>query len=186
MRLVGSTHRERFLSQVCISTAGDAQETFRNKRNLSNGAGTVASFSAAMSQIESGARHLLASPTAYDLFQTLVGARRARLRWIRDYLKPFPGSRILDIGCGTAEVLALLPEGVDYTGFDSSPAYIDAARRRYGDRGSFTCERVSVIGAQGAQAEASPRDLTLPWPLAFCIILVMRKGATLLEMRGWR
>lgn len=101
-----------------------------------------------MSQINSGIRRLLAFPAAYDLFQDLVGARALRQRWIRDCLKPFPGARILDIGCGTAEILPLLPEDVRYTGFDMSPAYIGAAKKRYGGRGNFTCESVVVFGQE--------------------------------------
>jgi SAM-dependent methyltransferase len=46
------------------------------------------------------------------------------------------GDRILDIGCGTADILAHLPE-VDYLGFDSSDRYVEAARERFGDRGHF-------------------------------------------------
>lgn len=103
-----------------------------------------------MSQINSGIRRLLALPAAYDLFQDLVGARSLRLRWIRDCLKPFPGARILDIGCGTAEILPLLPEDVHYTGFDMSPAYIEAAKKRYGDRGTFTCETVVTFSPESA------------------------------------
>jgi len=98
-----------------------------------------------MSQINSGIRRLLALPAVYDLFQDLVGARALRQRWIRDCLKPFPGARILDIGCGTAEILPLLPEDVSYTGFDMSPAYIEAAKKRYGGRGTFTCETVEAF-----------------------------------------
>ncbi|MDB5049474.1 MAG: Methyltransferase protein [Fibrobacteres bacterium] len=108
-----------------------------------------------MSQIDTGIRRLLASPAVYDFFQDLVGARRARLRWIRECLKPFAGARILDIGCGTAELLKLLPSDIEYTGFDMSPAYIEAARRRYGDRGRFTCERAGVFEASAADGPAS-------------------------------
>lgn len=110
-----------------------------------------------MSQIESGVRRLLAHPAVYDFFQDLVGVRSVRLRWIRDCLKPFEGARILDIGCGTAELLGLLPSHIDYTGFDMSPAYLEAARRRYGSRGRFVCGDVEAFGGgklgDGNQAE---------------------------------
>jgi SAM-dependent methyltransferase len=110
-----------------------------------------------MSQVDSGIRRLLALPAAYNLFQNLVGAPGARRRWIRECLKPFPGARILDIGCGTAELLDLLPLDVDYTGFDMSPAYIEAARRRYGSRGRFTCGTVEALGEYG-KGQAAGRD----------------------------
>ena len=48
-----------------------------------------------------------------------------------------PGDRILDIGCGPADVLAELPDGIDYVGFDQSEHYIDSARQRHGARGQF-------------------------------------------------
>jgi SAM-dependent methyltransferase len=114
-----------------------------------------------MSQINTGIRRLLALPAAYDLFQDLVGARALRLRWIRDCLKPFPGARILDIGCGTAEILPLLPEDVRYTGFDMSPAYIEAAKKRYGGRGTFTCETVVAFAPEvkdGSRASATSAE----------------------------
>lgn len=102
-----------------------------------------------MGQITSGARRVLSIPLLYDLFQDLVGASGIRIRWIRDFLQPFPGARVLDIGCGTAEILRHLPGDLDYTGFDMSPAYIEAARRRHGGRGRFTCAPVEAFRDHG-------------------------------------
>ena len=99
-----------------------------------------------MSQIDSGIRGLFALPAVYDFFQNLVGVSGVRRRWIRDVLKPFPGIRILDIGCGTAELLRFLPEDIRYTGYDMSAEYIAAARKRFGDRGRFLCEPVRNAG----------------------------------------
>src|SRR5262249_8543429 len=59
-----------------------------------------------------------------------------------DYLRPSSGCRLLDIGCGTASLLDDLPADVDYVGFDVNPAYIEAARRRYHERGSFFCAAI--------------------------------------------
>jgi SAM-dependent methyltransferase len=44
--------------------------------------------------------------------------------------------RVLDIGCGPAEILAYLPD-VDYRGFDISETYVARARKRFGSRGQF-------------------------------------------------
>ena len=52
------------------------------------------------------------------------------------------GKRVLDIGCGPADLLSYLPE-VDYVGIDLSPQYIQAARARYGNRATFLCENVA-------------------------------------------
>jgi SAM-dependent methyltransferase len=56
---------------------------------------------------------------------------------VRDYLRPLPTDRILDIGCGPASILASLPASVEYVGFDPSPRYIEAAQKRFGPRGTF-------------------------------------------------
>jgi SAM-dependent methyltransferase len=43
------------------------------------------------------------------------------------------------LGCGTAQILSVLPEGVDYWGYDVSAEYIAAATARFGSRGHFVC-----------------------------------------------
>ena len=49
-------------------------------------------------------------------------------------LKPQPGQRILDIGCGTGISLEpLLEKGLNLTGLDPSPYMLDIAGRRLGD-----------------------------------------------------
>ncbi len=95
-----------------------------------------------MSQKSSGLYRLLEIPTVYEWFQKTLGARAARTRFVTQYLRPWPGARLLDIGCGTGALLDDLPDGIEYTGFDLNEAYIDAACRRYGDRGHFFCARV--------------------------------------------
>jgi SAM-dependent methyltransferase len=67
----------------------------------------------------------------------MVGADSLRATIARDYLLVGTHRRILDIGCGTAEILRFLPDDVEYVGFDPSPAYIDSAKARFGRRGTF-------------------------------------------------
>ncbi len=95
-----------------------------------------------MAQITNGIRALLSHPRVYDWFQDLVGASNGRRKFVTNYVKPLPGMRVLDIGCGTAAILDFLPN-VDYHGFDASEEYILQARARYGDRGSFVCSLVT-------------------------------------------
>jgi SAM-dependent methyltransferase len=59
-------------------------------------------------------------------------------RYVRDYVRPRAGDRILDIGCGPAVLLQYMQD-VDYLGFDPNPDYIRDARRSFGDRGRFEC-----------------------------------------------
>ena len=94
-----------------------------------------------MSQITSGVRAILSSPHVYELFQSLMGAKKGRETFARDYIKAEPDMKVLDIGCGTAAILEHLP-AVNYWGFDGSQAYIDMAKKKYGARGKFFCRQV--------------------------------------------
>jgi len=97
-----------------------------------------------MSQITSGILSVFSNPLIYDGFQNLMGASEIRKELVRDYIKPSPGMRILDIGCGTAEIISYLPQGVGYWGYDISPRYIDSAKERFGARGNFHCGMFDV------------------------------------------
>lgn len=95
-----------------------------------------------MAEIRSGVRHLLAIPALYDGFQAAVGAYAWHRRVLQQYVMPGlrHGARVLDIGCGTAEVLRNLPEHVYYDGFDRNAAYISRARHRFSSRHArFEC-----------------------------------------------
>ena len=49
---------------------------------------------------------------------------------VDEYVKPIPGCRVLDVGCGNADLATLLPAGVTYLGLDNNPKYIESARQR--------------------------------------------------------
>ncbi len=81
-------------------------------------------------------RDVLGIPKVYSAFARFVGGD-ARGAYVRDYVRPAPGAKVLDIGCGTADILTWLPAGIEYTGFDSSAPYIAEAQARFGSRGHF-------------------------------------------------
>ena len=110
-----------------------------------------------MAQITTGLRALLSNAGAYNLFQNLVGARRYRKKITSEYILPRNPVRLLDIGCGTAEILHELPESIDYTGFDASETYIAQARTTFGARGHFFAELVSEANLK----EMPPFDIVL-------------------------
>ena len=103
---------------------------------------------------------LLSHPLAYLLFQRLVGAESFRKRVVENYVHPKQGDRILDIGCGTADILTHLPT-VDYVGFDANPQYIHYAQKKFAGRGRFSCEDVS----QEHWTESKTFDIVLAFGL---------------------
>lgn len=87
----------------------------------------------------------LAQPWAYRFFQYVIFKKSAQVRFVNEYVKPFPGCRILDIGCGPANIIAYLPASIgEYVGLDMSPSYIESARKRWTSRTNcrFSCHTV--------------------------------------------
>lgn len=113
---------------------------------------------ASMAHRSAGIHKLLSWPRVYERFQMLIGARTARARFVREFLRPAPGARILDVGCGAGTLLDTLPAGVDYVGFDINPRCIDYAKRRYGGRGRFFCARA---GDEAMDVEEREFDLVV-------------------------
>ncbi len=90
-----------------------------------------------MAQVTTGIRAILSHPLVYEALQSLMGADKGRARMVRDYVRPFPGMRILDLGCGTAEILGSLPADITYVGYDMSGQYITAAQKKFASRGIY-------------------------------------------------
>jgi SAM-dependent methyltransferase len=82
---------------------------------------------------------ILAWPSAYLLYQRLVGGVRARQRCIRDQVRPSEAMNVLDIGCGPGYAIQSFVRP-NYFGFDISPTYIGYANRRFGSQGKFFCQ----------------------------------------------
>lgn len=99
-----------------------------------------------MVEIRNGLRDILARPGVYDLFQTVVGANTWRQRVIEEFLsnKIPANGLIIDIGCGTSEIVSYLPDNVRYLGIDRNPNYIISAKKKYRDRNAqFLCQELS-------------------------------------------
>jgi cyclopropane fatty-acyl-phospholipid synthase-like methyltransferase len=82
-------------------------------------------------------RRVLESPFVYSAYRALVTGQKEHRVFAEEYVRARPGHRILDVGCGPADLLSDLPEGVDYTGFDTSASYVAEAERRFGHRARF-------------------------------------------------
>lgn len=82
-------------------------------------------------------------PLIYRFFNFVIGANRYRSMYVDRHVRPFKGDKILDIGCGPGDILAHLPPDIDYVGFDMSRKYIDSAKEKFGNRGSFFCRKIT-------------------------------------------
>lgn len=80
-------------------------------------------------------RDILASPIVYTLFQRLVRGEGEAL-YVQKHVRPRQGDHVLDIGCGTGDILRHMPD-VQYVGFDMEDKLLEAARHNYGGRGKF-------------------------------------------------
>lgn len=91
-----------------------------------------------MTEITSGARRILSHPLVYCGLRDVLGLNRWLQRYVRTHVHPRNGDRVLDVGCGTGEIVRYLA-GTNYTGIDRHRPYIEFAARNFGDKGRFVC-----------------------------------------------
>ena len=102
-----------------------------------------------MSEGNVGVRSILKFSAIYDLYQWAVGVRAARDRIFDAYVLIGEKCKLLDVGCGSGELLEYLPSHVQYTGIDINPYYIETATKKYGNRGRFVCMDVNDLDELG-------------------------------------
>lgn len=100
--------------------------------------------------ITTGIRKILEYSQVYEIWQSLFGNHQAKIRYVRDFIKPEANQKVLDIGCGTGHILNYLPPNMEYTGYDLNTNYIETAKKRYGHKGKFYNNRVSDHPDQNA------------------------------------
>ena len=69
-------------------------------------------------------RRVLETPGVYAWFQKTVAKKNGRKNFLEEYLGDVKGKRILDLGCGTADVLEYIEGEKLYVGIDYNEQYI--------------------------------------------------------------
>ncbi len=85
-------------------------------------------------------RSVLSRSWAYQSFWHAVGGDERNRALLRDYIRPAPGDRVLDIGCGPGTMVPYLQDA-EYVGLDVSAEYVEKARRRF-PQARFICQSV--------------------------------------------
>jgi cyclopropane fatty-acyl-phospholipid synthase-like methyltransferase len=87
-------------------------------------------------QRQAGLYALLRRSVIYQALQSLLRTKDNRALLVRRSIRPRPGDRVVDIGCGPETMVPYLPDTI-YTGVEIERSYIDSANARYGDRATF-------------------------------------------------
>lgn len=112
-----------------------------------------------MSQRITGLYQLTQIPFVYSLFQNMLGADRSRRELVSTYIRPQPGERVLDFGCGPGTIFPYLGEVASYTGIDLNGDHIETAKAQYGDKAIFHCGSLETL----------EKDVSGPFDLAVCV-----------------
>jgi len=97
----------------------------------------------------SGFYQLVTKPAFYGRFQQFMGAETAKNRFVKEWLVPNESSDILDVGCGTANIVKYLSYR-SYLGIDHNNAHISHARAENYKHASFV---VGVLPANASLIE---------------------------------
>jgi len=104
---------------------------------------------------------ILGFARVYDLAQTLFGARRLRVWFVREVLRAEAHHALFEAGCGTGSLLDDIPAIKSYYGFDISEAYIRSASRLFPNH-RFECTTAEKLRV----ADSIPSDIM------FCVGLL--------------
>ena len=98
-----------------------------------------------------GVYRLLRMTAIYDLVQKVIGSDRGANTFVAEYIKPFTGARILDIGAGTGLIVSRLGQ-VEYLGIEPNPTYVDDFNAQYAS------EAARLVAGTTNDIEVSPNS----------------------------
>ena len=97
-----------------------------------------------MSQKKSLIYNIISRPLPYMIIQKLSSGSSLRKNMVLKYIKKKNQFNILDIGCGPAEILDVLPK-CNYYGYDVDKDSINYAKKKYLEKNiNFYCKKFSI------------------------------------------
>jgi 2-polyprenyl-3-methyl-5-hydroxy-6-metoxy-1,4-benzoquinol methylase len=97
-----------------------------------------------MAHVTSGIRRLLEFGVVYNFAMDLLGWQKGLTRLVTEFIRPQVGMKILDIGCGTSEVLTRMPKDINYFGIDLNEKYIAKNKIKYPYAKFETCKATDL------------------------------------------
>lgn len=97
-----------------------------------------------MNELTQSLHSLLAAAPVYKTLMRALGGSSGKVTHVNEYIRPHVGDKVLDIGCGPAEIIEYMPD-VDYLGVDLSEDYIAHAKSKYGKKGRFLCRNAAEM-----------------------------------------
>jgi 2-polyprenyl-3-methyl-5-hydroxy-6-metoxy-1,4-benzoquinol methylase len=87
---------------------------------------------------------ILGSAAGYRTFKVVTRGDETMRRMADEYVRPEPGDRILDVGCGYGDLSAVLRD-VSYVGVDMNRRYIAFAQRQHHEAAEFVVGDVTKL-----------------------------------------
>ena len=127
-------------------------------------------------QSDSGLLAWLKFPSVYNVFSAAVGGNVLRRSLIQNHVRAKPGDKVIDIGCGSAEVLRYLPD-VDYIGMTSIQTILRLP-------GELTATRDLLVGdTQSFRGEPRTKDADIAMAFGLLHHLDNEEAAALSSIR---
>ena len=83
---------------------------------------------------------------AFNMYQKLIGGSAYLHNYAKSFINPYIQDNtelnMLDLGCGTGNLLPFLKKNINYTGVDYSQDYINYAKKKFPSR-KFICSSVT-------------------------------------------
>lgn len=76
-------------------------------------------------------KRILKIPQFYKFYINLIGGKKFFKNYVEKYVSPKENQTILELGCGSGNILYYLPKTIDYTGLDLNSKCIKYCKKKF-------------------------------------------------------